>query len=297
MSLSTNARRERILIISFTILTFLLTFFLFLDSANAQTDKLSEIKAVKFTDGSIVKGTVEKMTTDYITIRLPDGNVTVRKFSEVESLITKEEDVKYTKTTQIASLANRHGIGARIGYADFAGDEVYFRIFNRTVNVDVDSSYTFGVNFTYFLTEWFSIEFSIDRLNEADVELKLAGVGAAAGEYSFTSFSINPRFHIPNETLFSPYIGFGIGYYMNDFRQNASLWGSENLDIKDSFSLSVNIGTEIFLTKEKNIALNLDLKYVWTKADVDYSGPVLGTGTEELKLDSFIASLGLKYFF
>lgn len=274
----------------------LLAFLLFFSlHGSAYSNDYQSIKGVIMNDGTVIRGQIIQMNTEIVQIQGPDGSVQVRKFSDVKTFIRDQNAVPESALATDAYQGPRIGIGARIGYAMFSGDDV--RILGYSVDVDPEESLLFGVNVTCMFNQYFSLELSVDHINNADVDLNASGLGFDAGELSMTPIMLTARFHIPNQTPIVPYLGAGIGYYVNDFSQNRALWGSENLDIKNSFGFHLNAGAELFFTQKKDFSLNVDLKYLWSTADVDYNGPVLGTGTEDVRLDSFVASVGIKYFF
>jgi len=149
------------------------------------------------------------------------------------------------------------------------------------------------------VNQYFSMELDLSHTNEVDADLNALGVGIEAGNLTITPVTLTARVHIPTGTAFYPYIGAGIGYYFNDLNRNEAFWWDANdkLDLDDCLGYHFNLGTDIFFNDAKNVALNIDLRYTWIEADVNYSGPTLGSGTLSAHLDSFISSMGLKYFF
>ena len=91
---------------------------------------------------------------------------------------------------------------------------------------------------------------------------------------------------------------FTFGYFFNDFDQNDPviefIYGAgADVDVDDSFGFHVGGGVEVFVTE--NVALNLDLKYIWTKVEADVN--IAGFKDEDIDMDSFVVGLGIKFYF
>jgi outer membrane protein len=183
--------------------------------------------------------------------------------------------------------AGRFGIGVRVGYGDYSDDDQTFS--GGKVELESDGAFMYGVNLTYFLHEYFSLELGVDY-SETDVYLNYSsGMSGKAGELEQIPVLLTGRMHFSTNHKVTPYLGVGIGYYFNDFDNDS---GSPNIDIDDSFGFHVNGGLEVFITDDA--AINLDMKYVWEEVDVDNNFP---GSDEEFKRNQFVAGVGLKYYF
>jgi len=188
-------------------------------------------------------------------------------------------------------MEGRLGLGARASYVNFTDDD-YVK-----VNVEPDESVMYGVNLTYFIQNYLSLELSVDY-TETDVDLKALGLSRDAGDFESIPVLLSLRAHLSTNTKVSPYLLFGIGYFFNDIDQNDSniefIYGpGAKVDVDDSFGFHVGGGVEVFVSE--NVALNLDFKYIWT--EVETSVNVAGFTDEDLDMDSFVAGLGIKYYF
>jgi len=197
---------------------------------------------------------------------------------------------------------NRLGIGARVGYLNYADDS--YDEYGATI--DFDDGVIFGANATYIINDYFSLELSLSHCKDTDAELGYYGVSTDIGELSMTPLLLTAQYRIPTYFAmnFSPYLGAGLGYYFNDFDPNALAKEFADVDIDDSLGWHVNLGADLFLDRAKHVALNFDFKYFWTEADlnVDYDFTYGGTPykfseKDDIDLDGFIAAIGVSYFF
>lgn len=192
-------------------------------------------------------------------------------------------------------MEGRLGLGARVSYVNFEGDD--YTVYGVNVDVEPDESVMYGLNLTYFIQKYLSIELSVDY-TETDVELSALGLSGDAGDFESIPVLLSLRVHFSTNPKVSPYLLFGGGYFFNDIDQNDStiefIYGSgAKVDVDDSFGFHVGGGVEVFVSE--NVALNLDLKYIWT--EVETSVNVAGFTDEDMDMDSFVAGLGIKYYF
>ena len=197
----------------------------------------------------------------------------------------------------IASDSTRFGVGVRGGYV-FSGDDSITDATDGTrIDIDVDSSFSVGLNTTYVRNDVLSMELSGDYVFERDTEFTTPGESMKGGELSTIPVLLTLRIHIPVGSGFKPYIGGGVGWYFNSFDQDP-LWVASNsginIDLEDSFAWHANAGIELFFTD--NVALNLDAKYIWSKPDLNMSAPGYYQ-TYEINLDGFVVGIGLKFYF
>ena len=174
-------------------------------------------------------------------------------------------------------LTGKSGFGIRVNYANYSDDD--FNLYGEKVDTEIDDEFGFGVNYTAFVSENFSLELSADYI-EPDVELSFAG-GSVDGELEQISVLLAGRIHPELIGIFLPYLSGGVGYFFNDMDED---------DVDDSFGYFIGAGVEVFLSND--LSLNLDLKYIWNEIEAD----VLGSSVD-IDVDPFIAGLGLKFYF
>jgi outer membrane protein len=184
-------------------------------------------------------------------------------------------------------MEGRLGIGARVAYISYSDADV------KGVDIEYDESVMYGLNLTYFAHKYISLELSVDWV-ETDLYLEDFN-DLNAGEIEQIPILFSVRTHLSTNSKVSPYLTFGIGYYINDFDEDSSISTIANIDVDDSFGWHVGAGLEYFFND--HIAFNLDLKYIMTNIDVD--GDVDGTRLRDDKIDAdaFTAGVGFKYYF
>jgi outer membrane protein len=168
-------------------------------------------------------------------------------------------------------LTGKSGFGVRVFYANYQDENL------GGVDVEPDDDIGFGVNYTAFVSENFSLELSADYI-ESDVELSGGGY-YGDDELEQISVLLAGRIHPTLIGRILPYLSGGIGYFFNDM---------DSIDVDDSFGYFIGAGVEVFLSD--SLSLNLDLKYIWTEIETD-------TDSIDIAEDPFIAGLGLKFYF
>jgi len=189
-------------------------------------------------------------------------------------------------------MKGKFGIGARIGYVNYAGDD--YEESGSTIDVDFDAAAMYGGNLVYYIHRYFSLELSADYV-KTDTEVKGSDISSTnIGELKQVPIILNGRFHFSTNQKISPYLSAGIGYYLNDFDLSDSSAGDE-ICPDDSFGFNLGGGVQYLLNE--HFAIDLDLKYIWNKTDFELNAP--GDPTEEISvdLDNFYVGIGLKYYF
>jgi outer membrane protein W len=193
----------------------------------------------------------------------------------------------------------KFAIGARVGHNFYRdGNTRLDSSAGSLGNMDYSnkSAWMYGINGTAQFNEYFSVELGVDRTIASESNAKIGGVSYKLGDGTQTPLTLTGRIHYP-VGIFSPYVGAGFGYYFRSFDKDNSFFNpAATVKVDDGWGYHVNAGTEIFITEARNIALNLDFKYVWAEANLTASnGPVWIKGT--MKFDSFITGIGIKYYF
>ena len=178
-------------------------------------------------------------------------------------------------------LGGKIGVGTRLTYMSPSGDTI------DGLNVDPDAFTSFGVNGTYFINNMFSVEMSID-FGKTDIEFSVGAYSVDVGELTQTPILLTGRYHIPAIETISPYLGFGIGYYLNSFDLDDAIAGP--VDANNSFGYHLNAGAEFFFME--NNVFNLDFKYIWN--EVEFEG---GGDKEDIEMGGFSSGVGYKYIF
>ncbi len=201
---------------------------------------------------------------------------------------------------EVFAEAPKFGIGARAGY-NITRDgsiDVSAPGFGMVGKFDYsnNSSWMLGFTGTIQINKYISTEVGIDWIDSSKNEFKAAGGSWTAGEIKQIPITLTARFHYP-VGIFSPYVGLGLGYYFRSYNKDNTFWAAgTNVDVDNGWGYHVNVGSDIFLTPDRDLALNLEAKYVWSKADIKaVNGAAMLEGS--MNLDSIMLGLGIKYYF
>jgi len=189
-------------------------------------------------------------------------------------------------------MKGKFGIGARIGYVNYSGDD--YNDEGCRIVVDFDDAAMYGGNIVYYIQRYLSFELSADYV-KTDTEVKGYDVSPAnLGELKQVPIILNGRFHFSTNQKISPYLSAGIGYYFNDFDLSDSSSGDE-INPDDSFGFNLGGGIQFLLNE--HFAIDLDLKYIWNKTDFEFKSHGKPTEEVSIDLDNFYAGIGLKFYF
>jgi outer membrane protein len=189
-------------------------------------------------------------------------------------------------------MKGKFGIGARIGYVNYAGDD--YDVSGSNIDVDFDAAAMYGGNLVYYIHRYFSFELSADYV-KTDTEIKGSGLSPTnIGELKQVPIILNGRFHFSTNQKISPYLSGGIGYYLNDFDLSNSSAGNE---LDPDNSIGFNLGGGIQFLLNEHFAIDLDLKYIWNKTDFEAKVPGYAPEETSVNLDNFYVGIGLKYYF
>jgi len=254
--------------------------------------KTKDVRGVRFKDGSVVYGTIIKMNINKVIILTKDNEIITKEFDDIVEFI--KDTTTDAKIDQM-NLTGRSAFGVRTSYVNYS-DDSYF-VYGVEVNTELDDAPMFGLNYSYFLTNHFSIELSVDYI-EPEVTLSAPGLSGKGGKLKQVPLLLVGRLNVPIKNKAIPYIGGGVGYFFYSFDQEnyviEYIYGSgAKIDIDNSYGFLFNGGIDLFLTK--NIALNFDVKYIWNDIEAKVNKP--GFTEEDFDANMFIIGGGLKYYF
>ena len=203
-------------------------------------------------------------------------------------------------STVYAEDSPKFGVGVRVGHNFYKDGNINLSGSGASIGGDYSnkSVWMYGINGTYRHNDYFSLELALDRTIKSQSDFKAGGTSWNTGDIQQMPLTLTARFHWPIGN-FSPYVGAGLGYYWNSYDQNNTFWNpAAVVSMDNSVGYHVNAGSEFFLDATKNLALNLDFKYVWNKADITATNAGAGVRlTGSMNLDSFVVGLGIKYYF
>jgi outer membrane protein len=189
-------------------------------------------------------------------------------------------------------------VGLRVSYVMIQDDSV--ELFSTDFDTSYDGAAAFSADFTYFINKSFSLEASIGYL-KTDMDVEAGGDKEGYGTLTQIPILLTARYHIAVNEKVSPYVGVGIGYYYNDmdnadgsgdFFQGAPSGVEAFAD--NAFGFHLNAGAEFFINK--NLALNVDLKYLLSSTDIGFDGAGYDE-SDSSRLNAFTFGVGIKYYF
>ena len=191
--------------------------------------------------------------------------------------------------------AGKIGLGLELGYNNISDEDIP----DATVGKwEYDASVMFGLNATYWATDWFSAEFGVDytKCDIEETDTMYPGSSIDVGELAQIPILLTARFHYPNSSIVSPYIAGGFGYYVNSIDESGLLSAAGlSLDADNSFGFHLGGGLEIFASD--NVAIDIDARYTWNSTDVEADFKGVSLGDTEMDVDAFTAMVGFKYYF
>lgn len=139
---------------------------------------------------------------------------------------------------------------------------------------------------------------TLKDLVQSDLTLSSLGVSVESGKLKQIPLLLVGRLNVPIKNIAVPYIGGGVGYFLNDFDQEdaviEAIYGrGAEASVDNSFGFLFNCGIDLFVTN--NFAFNFDIKYIWNEFDAEVNKP----GYTKVNLDAnmFVIGGGLKYYF
>jgi len=137
----------------------------------------------------------------------------------------------------------------------------------------LDDDITFGLRYSYNITDALGIEASVGR-SQSSVT-KLAGGDI---DLDLTTIDVDAVWNFNNGTRFSPYVLAGVGYASADLdRPIVGLVGATPVSIKDDngFTLNAGIGAKYFITD--NFLIRAEARYRYLDKVVDRFDDSLNT--------------------
>lgn len=163
------------------------------------------------------------------------------------------------------------------------------------VGVNVDSNTQIGLNLAYFITNNVAIEVLAATPFSHDIGLNTVG---ALGSTKHLPPTVSANYHFAEpSSAFQPYVGAGINYtvfFDEEFTAANTDAGFSDLNLDDSFGLSLQIGFDYMLTD--NWFINGSAR--WIDIDTDASFDLNGdAGSVSVEIDPMVYTLSLGYRF
>ncbi len=143
------------------------------------------------------------------------------------------------------------------------------------------------VDISYFFTKNIAAELVLTYPQKVDVR---AG-STTLGNVKALPPTLLAQYHFTNFGPLKPYVGLGVNYTRFSQRDHMVYAGTPSVETS-SFGGAAQVGADYMLNK--NWGINLDVKYIQIKTDVNHSS--LGN-LGELKLNPIATSVGVTYKF
>ena len=152
------------------------------------------------------------------------------------------------------------------------------------LNVDIGDDIMPTLNFTYFLTDHFSVE-AVLGVTQHEIRAKGGVTDVAVHETWVVPPVVTLQYRPMPEARVSPYVGAGVNYmlFFDGEDQNGF-----TVELDDGFGYALQAGADIALTGPWN--LNVDVKRVWFDTEASING---GTLKSDVGLDPWIVSVGV----
>jgi outer membrane protein len=153
--------------------------------------------------------------------------------------------------------------------------------------LDVEDQWAPEIDFTYFFSKNLASELV---LTTARHEVTLNG--NSIGKVSILPPTITVQYHFTDLGAWKPYVGGGINftYFYN---VGLALPAGPTLDLADDWSVGGALQAGLDYEIQKDVYLNLDVKYLWVKNDVTANGNGIG----DLKINPWVFGLGVGWRF
>jgi outer membrane protein len=206
------------------------------------------------------------------------------------------------KKILVAALAVAGLVSAGAVYADDSG----FMVRARAVSISWDNANKSGldsipvvgkveakdlwipeVDISYFFNKNLALELVLTYPQTIDIQTSNLG---KIGKVDALPPSLMLQYHFSDLGAFKPYVGAGLNYTLFTKKSFDTALGKISVD-QTSLGLAGQVGFDYFLTK--NVALNVDVKYIQMATDVKLDGAKIG----KLGLNPITAGVGIGYRF
>ncbi len=232
---------------------------------------------------------VDRKEGEWYLVRLPlslEGYALPGYIHESMVQVVGEEkvqpEIKVPKK-RIADRPVRFGVGLLVGLP-FVSDMNY------------DSKSNINGYFSCRVTEAFSLELSVHYIR-ADVEGRPSRLSAGDLSIIPVQMSIQRYFFLRDKTFL--YVSGGISYHFTNFSVDDTSMSREET-VESTLGFHVGAGVEYFF--KETLAVKIDMKYCLASTSGSWSfiDPVLGPQSgqiDDIKLDTLLVGIGIKFFF
>jgi outer membrane protein W len=160
----------------------------------------------------------------------------------------------------------------------------------------------FGLSFFYSLSKQFRVELK-GCFFPSEVENDPGGL--SAGTLNVIPLQLSLQYRLGISRRFIPYVGAGVGYYLNNFSvENSDQWQNLGFNINEEvdsvFGYHFGAGIDYFI--KPNMAVNIDVRYCIASFDGSYTiteevSGISHGGTIEGDLNHIFFGAGIKFLF
>lgn len=153
--------------------------------------------------------------------------------------------------------------------------------------LDVDDAWMAELDFTYFFSKNLATELILSTTRH-EVTLN----GASLGKVSVLPPTLTLQYHFTDLGAWKPYVGGGLNltYFYN---VGLAIPNGPQLELADDWSFGGALQAGLDYEIQKNVYLNLDVKYIWIKNDVTAGGATIG----DLKINPWVFGFGVGWKF
>ena len=174
---------------------------------------------------------------------------------------------------------------------------------DSTMSLTVDDNSQLGLNVVYFYDQHWAIELLAATPFTHDVTIYdpnavLNVDGAKLAEVSHLPPTVSALYYFNTSSNIKPYVGAGINYtvfFDEGFENGPKSLGLTNLDLENSFGLSIQAGFDFHLNKQWHINTSIRYIDIDTEASFDVGGNNIGKAN--IDIDPTVYSLLVGYKF
>ena len=189
--------------------------------------------------------------------------------------------------TSVLAADARNTIRGGIVYSNPTGDGQFAP--DPSHKFEADSAFGLGFSYERTITDLMGVNFDLSWFDH-DVKISNVSEGDTFGNFSVMPLTVSLLFHPLEKGGVDFYIGPAVSYVMYgdlELEGMHRVWvGESELSVDSDFSLALQTGVDIRFNE--TWGMNVDLKYLDTKAKIDVVGEDL-----DLDVDPFLIGVGV----
>lgn len=156
-------------------------------------------------------------------------------------------------------------------------------------DVDISTSVVPELDISYFFTKNIAVELILGVTPH-----RVKGSGVLAGTRIGSAWLLPPtlmlQYHFTDFGKLKPYVGVGVNYTV--FFNEKARGGFTNFDLKDTFGLALQVGTDYMI--DDHWGINFDVKKIFLEPKVKVNN---GLVSGKVKIDPWLFGAGITYKF